>query len=206
MPIRVIAGLGNPGTAYVGTRHNVGFQKVDALAQRAGGSWRSEPRLESLTANTSINRQNILLVKPQTFMNQSGRALSALVRYYKIPPSKLLVIYDDVDLSVGEMKLKIGAGSGGHNGIKSLITYLGDTFIRLKIGIGPKPALLPDLTTFVLGRLNVVENETLAARHKKFLEYIDLLIDKGPLIAMNSINRRSRDPQPPSEEDEAQNL
>lgn len=192
MSVRVIAGLGNPGPAYVSTRHNIGFQKIDSLAEYVGGIWRIARRLESIALKTSIADRTILLAKPQTFMNHSGRALAALCRYYNIASSELVVVYDDIALPLGDIKLKTSGGSGGHKGVESLIAYFGCDFIRFKIGIGPKPAFFTDLKDFVLGRFSDDEIKVLAARHQNFIKCIYLLIDKGPLIAMNFINQRTR--------------
>jgi PTH1 family peptidyl-tRNA hydrolase len=130
--MKLIVGLGNPGTEYAKTRHNVGFMVLDALAS----DWRLEKKLRSELATTEIAGHKVLLGKPQTYMNLSGEAVQAIAWFYKIDPKDIVIIYDDVDLAFGKLRVRHGGGSGGHNGLKSLIQHLNDAFIRFRIGVG----------------------------------------------------------------------
>ena len=129
----LIIGLGNPGNEYLFTRHNVGFMAIDYFAPD-GATWKKEKN--ALTTRTEIDGKNVILVKPQTFMNNSGDAVGALVTFYKIPLENVIVIHDDMDLKVGTIREKIGGGSAGHNGIKSIDKTIGNEYKRIRIGIG----------------------------------------------------------------------
>ena len=136
-PLRLIAGLGNPGAEYAQTRHNAGFWWLDKLAQSLGVSLKPEPRFQALVGRALLPGGEILLAAPQTFMNASGRALGALAHFFKIPPEQILVVHDELDLMPGTAKLKFGGGHGGHNGLKDIKQVLGSAeFWRLRIGIG----------------------------------------------------------------------
>lgn len=150
----LIVGLGNPGAEYTNTRHNVGFMAVDAIAGD-GATWKKEKN--AMTYATNINGQRVVFVKPQTYMNNSGVAVLALMTFYKIPLENVVVIHDDMDLAVGIIKEKIGGGSAGHNGIKSIDANVGRDYKRIRIGIGhPRDFDLPmDPADWVLGRFDV---------------------------------------------------
>lgn len=149
-PILVV-GLGNPGPEYATTRHNVGFMAVDTLAG-AGASWKNEKN--ALTARGEIDGHAVIFAKPQTFMNDSGRAVLALMTFYKLPLENLIVIHDDMDLPNGHLRVKIGGGSAGHNGIKSIDAAVGNEYKRIRIGIGhPRDfESMMDPADWVLGR------------------------------------------------------
>ena len=135
--IRLIVGLGNPGREYEANRHNVGFRWVDDLARLQKLSFRSEAKFHGLTARGQLNGHEVLLLKPQTFMNVSGRSVGAMANFYKITPAEVLVVHDELDLPPGVARLKMGGGHGGHNGLKDIIAHLGSRdFWRLRIGIG----------------------------------------------------------------------
>jgi len=135
--VRLIVGLGNPGREYADTRHNAGCWWVDALAARHGLSFRAESKFHGLVARGEIDGREIWLLKPQTFMNLSGRAIGALAQFYKIEPAQTLLAHDELDLPPGSVKLKLGGGHGGHNGLKDTLAHLGTpNFWRLRIGIG----------------------------------------------------------------------
>jgi len=137
MAIKLIVGLGNPGSQYQRTRHNVGFWFVDGLAERFQSSWSSQPRFNGLLAEFRLENQKVFLLKPQTFMNRSGLAVLAVAKYYKIEPEEILVVHDELDLDVGIVKLKIDGGHAGHNGLRDIINYLSSKkFYRLRLGIG----------------------------------------------------------------------
>lgn len=129
--MKLIVGLGNPGNEYEKTRHNVGFMIVDAL----GSDWKLEKKLEAELSEAIIGDEKVLLAKPQTFMNLSGEAVQKITHFYKIDPTDIVVIYDDVDLEFGKLRVRHGGSSGGHNGIKSILQHLSDDFIRFRVGI-----------------------------------------------------------------------
>ena len=138
-PEFIICGLGNPGTQYENTRHNAGFMALDTLAEDLKADVK-KLKFKSLTADVNIDGVRCLLMKPTTFMNNSGEAVIEALNFYKLPPEKLLVIYDDISLDVGRMRIRKKGSDGGHNGIKSIIYLTGsDTFPRIKIGVGAKP-------------------------------------------------------------------
>ena len=147
----LIVGLGNPGNEYANTRHNVGFMAIDYFAGD-DATWKREK--DALTMRTQIDDRNVILVKPQTYMNNSGVAILALMTFYKIPLENLIVIHDDMDISVGNCREKIGGGSAGHNGIKSIDAHVGREYKRIRIGVGhPRDFDLPmDPADWVLGK------------------------------------------------------
>jgi PTH1 family peptidyl-tRNA hydrolase len=147
----LIVGLGNPGSEYIKTRHNVGFMAVDALAGDSA-SWKSEKN--ALTTRMDVEGQRIILAKPQTYMNNSGVAVLALMTFYKVPLENLIVIHDDMDIAVGSLREKVGGGSAGHNGIKSIDANVGRDYRRIRIGINhPRDFdLKMDAADWVLGR------------------------------------------------------
>ena len=156
----LVVGLGNPGAQYVNTRHNVGFMAVDVLAGE-NASWKSEKN--ALTARVDINGNRVIFVKPQTFMNNSGVAVTALMTFYKIPLENIIVIHDDMDIPVGDCREKIGGGSAGHNGIRSIDTHVGREYKRIRIGIGHQRDFnLPmDPADWVLGKFGPVQMDVI---------------------------------------------
>jgi PTH1 family peptidyl-tRNA hydrolase len=148
--IRLIVGLGNPGREYENTRHNAGFWWVDELARSYRLDFRNEAKLHGLSARGNFHGHEVFLLKPQTFMNVSGRAVGALAQFYKIAPAEVLVVHDELDLPPGSAKLKLGGGHGGHNGLKDIIAHLGTKeFWRLRIGVG-HPGDRAEVVNFVL--------------------------------------------------------
>ncbi|HCI12758.1 MAG: aminoacyl-tRNA hydrolase [Gallionellales bacterium GWA2_60_142] len=148
--IRLIVGLGNPGREYENTRHNAGFWWLDEFARMHNLSFRSEAKFHGLAARGQLHGREIFLLKPQTFMNVSGRAVGALAQFYKIAPAEILVVHDELDLPPGSAKLKLGGGHGGHNGLKDIIAHLGTKdFWRLRLGIG-HPGERSEVSNFVL--------------------------------------------------------
>ncbi len=155
--MRVVVGLRNPGSEYEGTRHNVGFEVVAVLARRHGGSWRRQRRVRCETASVEISGTKVLLAAPLAFMNESGGPVRSLVDYYRLPLDDLLVVHDDIDLPFGRLRLVVGRGSGGHNGVRSLERALGtNEFARLKIGVGRPPGRM-DPAAYVLHRFEFRE-------------------------------------------------
>lgn len=192
MSIAVIAGLGNPGSKYRKTRHNVGFTLVDKLAVKLGAVWKTEARFEAEVATVSYtDGRKLLLVKPQTFMNASGRSLGAILRYRKLPPEALVAIYDDITLDLGRAKLSKSGSAGGHNGMTDLLAQVGSGFLRYRIGIGAKPHKEMDLADYVLSKFSKDDQKLLADRTPDYLEHLNLIIDKDPDLAMNFINQRT---------------
>jgi len=149
----LIVGLGNPGSKYQATRHNIGFRFLDIIAKSEGLCFSAAPRFRAETASWQSPVGKVLLSKPQTFMNDSGESVAPLARYYDIEPKNIIVIYDDLDLPSGKLRIKVGGGHGGHNGLRSLNQHLDNTdYTRIKIGIG-RPSN-NDITSWVLGCAN----------------------------------------------------
>ena len=158
----LVVGLGNPGAQYANTRHNVGFMAVDAMAG-PGTTWKGEK--DAMTARAEIDGRRVIFAKPQTFMNNSGVAVGALMAFYKIPLENLIVIHDDMDITVGDCREKIGGGSAGHNGIRSIDGHVGREYRRIRIGIGhPRDFNLPmDPADWVLGKFGAAQLEQISA-------------------------------------------
>jgi PTH1 family peptidyl-tRNA hydrolase len=153
----VIAGLGNPGSKFAETRHNAGFWFLDEVARRHNVSFRLQKKMLSETARLTIDGQDCLLVKPDTFMNHSGQAIRAVTGYYQVDTSNLMVAYDELDLPAGVVRLKQGGGHGGHNGMRDIFRHLSERdFLRLRIGIG-HPGTKDAVTNYVLGRPGAVD-------------------------------------------------
>lgn len=186
----IIAGLGNPTAQYQGTRHNVGFDVIDKLADRYNISVEGR-KSRAFVGKGIIEGQKVLLVKPQTFMNLSGESIRGLVDYYKIDPeTELLVVYDDVSLDVGQLRIRKKGSAGGHNGIKNIIAQL-DTqvFARIKVGVGEKPKGY-DLADYVLGHFSKAEREMMEEGYDKAIEAIKLFLNDEMDQAMNLYNRK----------------
>ena len=174
--IRLIAGLGNPGREYESTRHNVGFRWVDELARRQNLSFKNETKFHGLAARGQLHGHEVLLLKPQTFMNVSGRSVGALAQFYRIEPAEILVVHDDLDLQPGAARLKLGGGHGGHNGLKDIIAHLGTRdFWRLRLGIG-HPGERAEVVNFVLNDPRKEERVLIEQAVQRALEISDLII------------------------------
>lgn len=196
----VIAGLGNPGQKYDGTRHNVGFRLIDAFARVHNCTWSARREFEAETASLVRNGRRIYLVKPQTYVNESGRAAGAICRYFRIDPkTSLIVVYDEINIELGRIKISVRGSAGGHNGIESLIRHVGAGFIRFRIGIGPRHPPGIDLKDFVLGRFTADQEAELTRREPEFLQALHLLIDSGPNAAMNRINQKKNQQDEPNQ-------
>jgi PTH1 family peptidyl-tRNA hydrolase len=188
----MIAGLGNPGNKYENTRHNVGFQIVDSLANRSGDSLTAD-KWDALYCRISIAGKRIYLLKPQSFMNRSGVPIARFAQFFKIPEERILVIHDDLDMHPGRIKLVATGGAGGHNGIRSVIQCLGaKRFHRLKIGIGRpgQNGIHADIPVerFVLSALAYDEQQLLDERMGILLDGVEDFIDSGSQKAMNALN------------------
>lgn len=156
--MRVAIGLRNPGPDYAGTRHNIGYEAIQEVARRHGGRFKRGPsRVRSEVAEVGEADRRLMLAAPTTFMNDAGGAIKAMVAYHKVPPSELLIVHDDIDLAFGRLRLQVGGGTGGHNGLKSIEGALGTReFARLKIGVGRPPGTM-DPADYVLSRFNRAE-------------------------------------------------
>lgn len=191
MPISfVIAGLGNPGNQYVHTRHNTGFLAMDHICKKYS-SRVTKAEHKGLVGDALINGKRILLVKPQTFMNLSGECIREILDYYKIPIDNFVVIYDDISLDVGRLRVRRDGSAGGHNGIKSLIAHLGtDAFTRIKVGVGQKPYPDQDLADWVLSEFSEKELSTLDLSFETACKGLELIIDGKIDDAMQICNRK----------------
>ncbi len=183
----IIAGLGNPGSKYEMTRHNAGFLAVDLFAIKEGVSIK-KLKFHSLVCDVKIGGKKCLLMKPQTFMNNSGDAIGEAARLYGIPPEKVIIISDDISLDVGKIRIK-RKGSGGHNGLKSIIAQLGtENFPRIKIGVGKKPSADYDLVDWVLGRFPKALEADLKTALENTAAAIPLMVGGETDKAMNLFN------------------
>lgn len=188
----VIAGLGNPGSQYENNRHNIGFMFVDYLAVKHGLDW-SRCKWDGLLSRSSLWGARVCLIKPSAYMNRSGRAVAGVSNYYNIVPEDILVIHDDLDMSVGRIKLVKGGGTGGHNGIRSIVQDLGSTdFYRLKVGIG-RPGnsdVHPDMPVekYVLSDFSEQERILVSDRYTCLEDGVKLLVHGDPKRAMTVLN------------------
>jgi peptidyl-tRNA hydrolase, PTH1 family len=191
MSISLVAGLGNPGREYENTRHNLGFRVIDALARQHGLAWKKQAAFEAETARWDrAPGQSFLLAKPQTYMNESGRSLRALTSFYRVPIESVIVVYDDLTIDLGLVKLSVNGSAGGHNGVASLLEHLGDGFVRYRLGIGPKQPAQMDLKDFVLGKFTPDQLTTVDRTFDHYLSGLNLLLEQGVSRAMNTLNRR----------------
>lgn len=184
----IIAGLGNPTKEYQNTRHNAGFDTIDCIAEKYGIDVR-EKKHKACIGKGVIAGEKVILLKPQTFMNLSGESIRAALDYYKIDETdSLIVIYDDISLALGQLRIRKKGSAGGHNGIKNIIAHLGhDTFMRIKIGVGEKPKGY-DLADYVLGHFQKDERIVMEEAFQKATEAIEMMITQGPDQAMNAFN------------------
>jgi len=187
----LIVGLGNPGKQYQKTRHNIGFEVISDFQCRLSDSagWKLNKKFQAEISEIKNGSEKILLLKPQTFMNNSGQAVKAVTKFYKIKPENILIIHDDKDITFGEIKIQIGRGDAGHNGIKSIIQHLGTKdFIRLRIGLKPNRACKKEIADFVLGKFTPNEQKLLPKVIQKASEAIKMIIKEGVERAMNKFN------------------
>jgi peptidyl-tRNA hydrolase, PTH1 family len=196
MSFSLIVGLGNPGRQYEETRHNVGFMLLDRMAAEGGVAFQSNPKWQSHLAKLP---GGTLLLKPQTFMNLSGRAVQQILSFHKWEPARMLVIYDDVSLPLGSLRFREKGSAGGHNGIKSILQHLGsDEFPRLKIGIGgSRPG---EMVGHVLGKFSPDEQELLENTLATALQAVQVARSQGIAVAANRYHTRSNPPPPVSDE------
>ena len=184
----IIAGLGNPTKQYEGTRHNVGFEVIDRISEKYNIDVDAKKH-RALIGKGIIQGQKVILAKPQTYMNLSGESVRSLLDYYKVDEEhELIVIYDDIDLEPGQLRIRKKGSAGGHNGIKSIIAHLGsENFPRLKFGVGDKPKEM-DLADYVLGRFSSQDEATVSEGIKRACEAVECMIGEGCDAAMNKYN------------------
>ena len=183
-PIRLVVGLGNPGTEYARTRHNVGFAVLDLLAHELGASWQKNAKWDAVWAKSG----ETILLKPWSFMNRSGLPVSNVAGFYKIAPEQILVISDDTALPVGRLRLRLGGSGGGHNGLDSVIMHLGTEDVpRLRVGVGSAPP--NGGVDYVLGRFAAEDEPAITEGVKRAVEAAKCAIDKGVVSAMNTFNK-----------------
>ena len=184
----LIVGLGNPGREYERTRHNTGFRAIDLLAQTLGCKI-DKAKFQGLYVQTVYNGTKLFLLKPQTYMNLSGRAVLQLSAYYSIPPERIIVLFDDISLEPGRLRVRGDGSAGGHNGIKSIIAELGSqNFPRVKIGVGAKPNPEFDLAAWVLSTFSAKEEKDLSFALENAGQAALLIIDQGVPQAANQFN------------------
>ncbi|MBI4307544.1 MAG: aminoacyl-tRNA hydrolase [Chloroflexi bacterium] len=186
--MKLIVGLGNPGPQYASNRHNVGFRCVDRFAKERGAAFtRKKPDYQM--AEVEIAGEKVLLLKPRTFMNESGRAVAPVARFYRISLSDLLVIYDDLDLPVGKVRIRPGGSSAGHRGVQSIIEALGsEEFPRIRVGIGRPEERGQDAVSYVLGGFTAQEEDAIQKVVERVSEAVLVLVQEGLDKAMNRFN------------------
>lgn len=188
----IIAGLGNPTKEYDKTRHNVGFSVIDALADQYNIDV-SERKHKALCGRGAIEGQKVVLMKPQTFMNLSGESIRAAVDFYKVDPEDIIIIYDDISLEPGQLRIRLKGSAGGHNGIKNIIAHLGtQEFPRIKVGVGAKPPRM-DLADYVLSRFSQGEQRLMDDVFKEAADAAVMMMTDGAERAMNHFNTKKKE-------------
>ncbi len=185
----LIAGLGNPGKEYAGTRHNIGFMLVDRLAAQWKAGWVAEKKFNARLARVEQDGRKIILCQPQTFMNDSGEAVAALARFYQLAVPQILVVVDDADLPLGQIRLKPDGSSGGHHGLESIEQQLGTrNFSRQRLGIGRREGDGRKISNYVLGQFTAAERESLETILARAGQQVDCWLSTGIAAAMNKFN------------------
>ncbi|MGN0298651.1 MAG: aminoacyl-tRNA hydrolase [Lachnospiraceae bacterium] len=183
----IIVGLGNPGAEYQGTRHNMGFMVLDELARKYNISIDTKKH-KGLIGKGMIGSQKVVLVKPQTYMNCSGECVRQVQDFYKVSNEEILIIYDDINLEPGKLRIRKKGSAGGHNGIKNIILHLGtQEFPRIRVGVGEKPAKI-DLVNYVLGHFQGEDKQKVEEGIENAVAAVRVLIEDGPEAAMNQFN------------------
>ena len=184
----LLVGLGNPGTEYAKTRHNIGFMAVDEIVRRYSFP-PFKPKGKGVLTTDTLNNQKVLILKPHTFMNLSGEAVLGVCSFYKFTPKDIIVFHDDMDLAVGKVRVKRGGSSGGHNGLKSIDSHIGPDYLRVRIGIG-HPTLKTDVVNWVLGTFSAEDSLIIQETVQKIAEYLPLLIKGDDQTFMNRLNQK----------------
>ncbi len=190
LPLRIIVGLGNPGPEHQVTRHNAGFWFVDVLARTFGGEFRDYRKYSGETARVTISGKELILLKPTTYMNRSGLSIRQVSDFFKIAPDDILVAHDELDLPVGAVRLKHGGGHGGHNGLRDTIAHVGESFWRLRLGIG-HPGNKNDVIDYVLTRAPRSEEDLILEAVNTAADSIPLLLEQGAERAMTKLHSRA---------------
>jgi PTH1 family peptidyl-tRNA hydrolase len=194
-PVELIVGLGNPGSRYADTRHNAGWWFVDTLASKYGGVFREQAKFFGEIAEIVIASQRLRLLKPLTYMNESGRAVAAVAKFYRYGASQLLVAHDELDLPAGVARLKVGGGHGGHNGLRDLISTLGADFWRLRLGID-HPGQRNDVTDYVLRRAGAAEETLIRSAIAEAVDVMPTLLTQGEQRARTALHTRTKPARP----------
>ncbi len=185
--MKIIAGLGNPGAKYAGTRHNVGFSVIDELAERYNIKVDTNKH-KALIGKGIIDGEKVILVMPQTYMNLSGESIRAVLDFYKCTPDDLIVVYDDIDLDVGKLRIRERGSAGGHNGMKNIIQHVGSQdFVRVRVGVGHKPDKM-DLADYVLSRFGRDELPMMRESCGRACDAVTVILADGAVAAMNNFN------------------
>ena len=188
----LIAGLGNPTREYEKTRHNVGFEAIDILADKAGTTV-TEKKHKALYGKGYIGGQKVILAKPQTYMNLSGESIREIAYFYKIEPENIIILCDDINLSEGQLRIRLKGSAGGHNGLKNIISHLGtQEFPRIRIGVGEKPRGM-DLADYVLGRFPKEQQAVMEEAYRDAADAACMMIEEGADAAMNHYNRKHKE-------------
>lgn len=188
----IIAGLGNPGPEYADTRHNCGFKVIDKLIEKIAKNEKVTQKFKGKYVSCEYEGNKLILLKPETYMNSSGESIDAAMNWFKVDESNLIVIYDDFDISTGQIRVRPKGSSGTHNGMKSILQYVGtDEFARVRVGIGPKPKEM-DIIKFVLGRFSNDESKIIDESFSNAAEAVLCIIKKGTEEAMNKYNGNAK--------------
>ena len=185
----IVVGLGNIGREYEKTRHNAGFMAIDALAESCGARI-DRVKFNATVTEATVGEHRVLLMKPTTYMNNSGVAVAEAAAFYKIPPERVIVLHDEISFDPGVIRIRRKGSAGGHNGLKSIIAHIGaDTFPRVKIGVGKKPSPDYDLVDFVLGKFSREDLDLLSARYADITDSVRLMLDGKIEEAMNKYSK-----------------
>ncbi|MGV8872322.1 MAG: aminoacyl-tRNA hydrolase [Rhodococcus sp. (in: high G+C Gram-positive bacteria)] len=186
----LIVGLGNPGPQYEKTRHNVGFMVADALAGRIGGAFSSHKKSNSDVVQARLGSRSVVIAKPRTFMNLSGQPVAALARFFSIDPANIVVVHDELDIDFGSLRLKLGGGEGGHNGLRSISQHLSTKdYLRVRVGVGRPPGRM-DPASFVLKPFSAPERKDLGVVVEEAADAAELLLSAGLEAAQNRVHPR----------------
>ena len=187
--VKLIAGLGNPGRQYEKNRHNAGFLFLDYLFSKYAGSWVNESKFQGIIGRCNVGENKVLLLKPQTFMNRSGLSVGAVMRYYKYKPEDVLIVHDELDIPAGEVRLKVGGGHAGHNGLRDIIANLGEkNFYRVRLGIG-RPVSGLSVSDYVLSNFSKDDKSKLEATFDLLDTQMNKIVSGRETLAMNEINK-----------------
>jgi len=200
--VKLLVGLGNPGARYHGTRHNIGFAVIDALVRECGASYSA--KFQGEVAQLVLENQRVTVLRPQTFMNLSGHSVGAAMAFYKLMPSEVLIVHDELDLGLGELRLKLGGGHAGHNGLRSIAEQLGsDATARLRVGIGrPTGEWHGTMADYVLERFPSSDQPLVEETIARAAEVIRRVLRDGVSRAMNQVNQKPKSSAPCSGDDQ----